>query len=110
MNVQETTAKNSAGPSERVFYLQRSKRRPFWNSLLDMVVSGGVVGDAKDIGENAVNPFYLIAGPDEGRIIQVEGDHVISSSPVPGWQPGWARTMKRLTVDGYDFRVTAPLG
>lgn len=109
MNTQELTAKSTAAPDERVFYVQRSKRRPFWNSLLDVIVSGGVIGGIKDVGENANTPFDLVAGTDRGRIIQVAGDQVISSTAVPGWQPGWARTMKLLKVNDYEYRVTAQL-
>jgi hypothetical protein len=99
-------------PGDAVYSTQRSKRRPWWKSFLDVCVSGGAIGDLFDINDNLSTPYYLVAGDTSAyvaRLGQAPGEGIVETIPVPGWSPAAKDSFKSVTVDGYEYRKVTRL-
>lgn len=90
-----------------VFSLQRTKKRPFWQQFLDVVMSGGVLGDLKDLSANVAAPYFLIGSDVSGKIVRVADGDVVEEIPVSPWNAGWKDGFKRVTIDDHEYRKVA---
>lgn len=89
---------------DSVFSLQRTKRRPFWQQFLDVVVSGGALGDLKDLQDNVSTPYFLIGSHTSGKIVRVADGGVVEEIPVRPWDASWKESFRKVGVAGYEYR------
>ncbi|MCB0910787.1 MAG: hypothetical protein KDB60_04125 [Propionibacteriaceae bacterium] len=92
---------------DSVFSLQRTKKRPFWQQFLDVVLSGGALGDLKDLTENVQTPWFLIGSSTAGTIVRVADGHVVEEIAVSPWNAAWKDGFRRVVVAGHEYRKVA---
>lgn len=90
-----------------MFSVQRSKKRPFWKQFLDVVVSGGALGDLKDLGDNLATPYFLVASDSKATIVRVEDQRVVETIPVPSWDSAKTSSFRKADVADYEYRKVA---